>query len=72
MHERVIDRADIEAANRRIRPFVRRTPVLELGPGAFDLRCRVTLKLELVQHTGSFKPRGRSTRSCPPTCPSPA
>jgi threonine dehydratase len=58
MHERVIDRADIEAANRRIRPFVRRTPVLELGPGAFDLRCRVTLKLELVQHTGSFKPRG--------------
>jgi threonine dehydratase len=32
--------------------------VLELGPGAFDLACRVTLKLELMQHTGSFKPRG--------------
>lgn len=58
MNERVIGRADIEAANRRIRPYVRRTPVLELGPGAFDLACRVTLKLELMQHTGSFKPRG--------------
>ena len=58
MSTRAIGRADIDAANRRIRPYVRRTPVLELGPGAFDLRCRVTLKLELVQHTGSFKPRG--------------
>jgi len=58
MDERVIGRADIEAANRRIRPYVRRTPVLELGPGAFDLAGRVTLKLEQMQHTGSFKPRG--------------
>jgi threonine dehydratase len=55
---RAIGRTDIEAANRRIRPFVRRTPALELGPGAFDLACRITLKLELMQHTGSFKPRG--------------
>lgn len=53
-----VGRSDIEAAERRIRPYVRRTPVLELGSGAFDLACRVTLKLELVQHTGSFKPRG--------------
>ena len=56
--ERVIGRSDIEAADRRIRPYVRRTPVIEPGPGAFDLACRVTLKLELMQHTGSFKPRG--------------
>ena len=53
-----IGRADIEAATKRIRPYVRRTPVLELGAGAFDLDCRITLKLELMQHTGSFKPRG--------------
>ncbi|QHC02467.1 pyridoxal-phosphate dependent enzyme [Epidermidibacterium keratini] len=34
---------------------VRRTPVVELGlPGG----QAVTLKLELLQHTGSFKPRG--------------
>jgi threonine dehydratase len=58
MDERVIGRADIEAANRRIRPYVRRTPVLELGPASFDLAGRVTLKLEQMQHTGSFKPRG--------------
>ena len=42
----------------RIDGRVRRTPVLELGPGAFGLEDRVTLKLELMQHTGSFKPRG--------------
>src|SRR5262245_6565485 len=53
-----IGRPDIAAADRRIRPYVRRTPVLELGAGAFDLPCRLTLKLELVQYTGSFKPRG--------------
>jgi len=32
--------------------------VLELEPRAFGLECRITLKLELTQHTGSFKPRG--------------
>ena len=53
-----IGRSEIEAAARRIRAHVRRTPVLELRPDAFDLACRVTLKLELMQHTGSFKPRG--------------
>ena len=58
MDERIVRRADIEAAERRVRPYVRRTPVLELEPGAFDLACRISLKLELVQHTGSFKPRG--------------
>ena len=51
-------RADVEAARERIDGFVRRTPALELGPGAFGLEGRVTLKLELTQQTGSFKPRG--------------
>ena len=58
MDRETVGRSDIEAAGHRIRPYVRRTPVLELGPGAFDLACRITLKLELMQHTGSFKPRG--------------
>ena len=32
--------------------------MLELGEGALGLPGRLTLKLELTQHTGSFKPRG--------------
>lgn len=50
--------ADIETARERIAPYVRRTPTLELGSRAFDIPGRVTLKLELLQHTGSFKARG--------------
>ena len=54
----IIGPDEILAARERIDPYVRRTPVLELEPGAFDLPCRVTLKLERMQHSGSFKPRG--------------
>jgi threonine dehydratase len=53
-----IGRDEVLIAHERIDGFVRRTPVLELGQGAFGLAGRVTLKLELTQHTGSFKPRG--------------
>jgi threonine dehydratase len=46
---------DVRAAAERIAGRVRRTPVLELGAigGA-----SVVAKLEILQHTGSFKPRG--------------
>jgi threonine dehydratase len=46
---------DVREAAERIAARVRRTPVLELGEmhGA-----SVVAKLELLQHTGSFKPRG--------------
>src|SRR5712691_9918308 len=56
----MVDRDDIAAARERIATHVRTTPVLPMEPGAFGLdpRVRVTLKLELLQHTGSFKPRG--------------
>ena len=57
-----IDRADVEAAGERIHGRVRTTPVLETGPGAFGLDGPVVLKLELLQHTGSFKPRGAFNR----------
>jgi threonine dehydratase len=53
-----IDPGEIGRAHDRIRSYVRRTPVLELAPGAFGVPGRLTLKLELMQHTGSFKPRG--------------
>jgi threonine dehydratase len=58
MDATTVRRPEILVAHERIRPYVRRTPVLEVGPGAFDLACHLTLKLELMQHTGSFKPRG--------------
>lgn len=53
---------DIEAARARIDGRVRRTPVLEVGRGALGIESRITLKLELLQHTGSFKPRGAFNR----------
>ena len=53
-----MERADIEAARDRIAGHVRSTPVLETGAGSFGLETPLVLKLELLQHTGSFKPRG--------------
>lgn len=46
--------ADVSAAAGRIRPYVRRTPLLDLE---IDGR-RVLLKLEYLQRSGSFKLRG--------------
>jgi threonine dehydratase len=58
-----VDRAAIEAASERIAPHVRTTPVLELEPGAFGVDgASLVLKLELLQHTGSFKPRPAFSR----------
>jgi threonine dehydratase len=53
-----IDAALVAAAHGRIRSRIRRTPILASGVGAFGLAISVTLKLELVQHSGSFKVRG--------------
>jgi threonine dehydratase len=52
-----IARAEIEAAHARIAPRVRRTPVWTL-PRAFGHDGPVSLKLEFLQHAGSFKTRG--------------
>jgi threonine dehydratase len=42
-----------------IRPHVRRTPVIEIDAADFGLKfARLYLKLELFQHSGSFKARG--------------
>jgi len=57
----MITRADVEAAARRIAPHVRTTPVLELAAGEIGGSGAV-LKLEYMQHTGSFKARGAFNR----------
>jgi threonine dehydratase len=42
-----------------IRPYIRRTPVVEVSGDDVGVNAaQVMLKLELLQHTGSFKPRG--------------
>lgn len=57
-----LTRSDIARVHQIIRPHIRRTPVLpangrEVGLDPFPL----TLKLESLQHSGSFKPRGAFT-----------
>jgi threonine dehydratase len=42
----------------RIRGHVRETPLLDLPKGAFGVESAIVLKLEFLQHAGSFKPRG--------------
>lgn len=53
-----VGQEDVGRALSRIRQRVRRTPVIEV---VVEGR-RVALKLELMQHTGSFKPRGAFNR----------
>jgi threonine dehydratase len=57
-----LERAEIEDAARRIRGHVRRTPVQVVDPGDDWLPSGGWLKLELLQHTGTFKPRGAFNR----------
>jgi len=57
-----IDRAAIAANYPRIAPHVRRTPVITVAGADFGLSLpSLELKLELLQHSGSFKPRGAFT-----------
>jgi threonine dehydratase len=59
MIDSVPSRAEIDAAAERIAPHVRRTPVIEIDGAQLEIPdVRLVLKLELLQHTGSFKPRG--------------
>ncbi len=58
----MISRTEIAAAAARIAGYVRHTPVLRLGEAELELGFPVALKLELLQHTGSFKPRGAFNR----------
>lgn len=49
---------DIRAAHRRIAGEIRHTPLLELPRGIGGHGQPVSLKLEFLQHAGSFKARG--------------
>ena len=54
-----ITRERIAATEAVIRPYVRRTPVVAADLGDFGLPAApVTFKLEMLQHSGSFKARG--------------
>jgi threonine dehydratase len=59
MTDIAVDRERIRATEALIRPYIRRTPTLELDGREIGFgECRVHLKLELLQHAGSFKTRG--------------
>ncbi|HEY2619225.1 MAG TPA: threonine/serine dehydratase [Acetobacteraceae bacterium] len=58
----MISRSDIAAAARRLAGRVRHTPLLRVAAAELSLGFAVTLKLELLQHAGSFKPRGAFNR----------
>ncbi|BCH14475.1 MULTISPECIES: threonine/serine dehydratase [unclassified Mesorhizobium] len=58
----MITRERIAAMEPRIRPFVRHTPVLRIDMADFGRPpLAVDLKLECLQHSGSFKARGAFT-----------
>jgi threonine dehydratase len=66
-----ITRERITETERLIRPYVRRTPIFEVAAEDFGLDAGpLVFKLEFLQHTGSFKPRGAFTnlllRESPP------
>ncbi|MGH3649183.1 MAG: serine/threonine dehydratase [Acidimicrobiia bacterium] len=52
-----VTRDDIVAAAARIEPYTRRTPIIDVGNLISD-EFSLVLKLEHLQVTGSFKPRG--------------
>ncbi len=54
----MIGSRDIDFAAARISGRIRRTPVVEIDRGAFAAAGRLWLKLEYMQHAGSFKIRG--------------
>ena len=58
----MVVRNDIATAAARIAGYIRHTPLLCLTAAEIGLGFAVTLKLELLQHAGSFKPRGAFNR----------
>ena len=54
-----INKSAIEAVHHVIRPYIRQTPTVQVAGSDFGLPpCKLTLKLEHMQHAGSFKTRG--------------
>lgn len=65
----MVTRSDIEAAATRLEALVRHTPVIKVDGASVSLKYSVWLKLELLQHTGSFKARGAFNRLLNATIP---
>ncbi len=65
-----VNRESIGHAYELIRPHIRRTPIVEVDGSDFEVHASLILKLELLQHAGSFKTRGAFTnlltREVPP------
>src|SRR5579863_839435 len=54
-----VNREGIARTYETIRPYIRRTPVMDVDGADFGLSgVKLVLKLELLQHAGSFKTRG--------------
>ena len=49
---------DVQQARKQVSPYVKRTVLDKSTTLSRELGTNVYLKLELFQHTGSFKPRG--------------
>ncbi|MGH9762313.1 MAG: pyridoxal-phosphate dependent enzyme, partial [Blastocatellia bacterium] len=57
-----INRESIASTYDKLGPFIRETPVVDLSSTDFGLDpFPLSLKLELLQHSGSFKARGAFT-----------
>jgi threonine dehydratase len=69
LHKISVTRGEIGLARERIADYVRRTPLLETASPVIGAPP-ISLKLEFLQHSGSFKPRGAFnnllTRPAPP------
>jgi threonine dehydratase len=59
MSGEIVSRTEIARYATLIRPYVRRTPVIEIDGADIGVQAKkLLLKLELFQHSGSFKARG--------------
>ncbi len=60
--DKVISRDQISEVEQKIRPYIRRTPAINVDAADFSLGpALLSFKLELLQHSGSFKVRGAFT-----------
>ena len=67
---KTVNRTEIIRYETLIRPYVRRTPVIEIDGADIGVGSKkLLLKLELFQHSGSFKARG--ARECVPSAEHP-
>ena len=62
IQEQTVTLSDIFQAGRRLGPYVKHTPMLRAEALDEEVGCRVWLKPECLQKTGSFKLRGATNK----------